>query len=119
ACQSCSPLEHPLRWSLAVVLVLAISLHVCDHGVRGLQHFVSSYTRVESASMTSSRIGNCALIVIYGWRYPARSVPALYSPLGHMLVRVVAWLCPRLKPGHKGCSHRRDTEEQRHGRSTI
>jgi hypothetical protein len=33
---------------------------------RGLQHFASSYTSIESASTTSSRIGNCAPIVIYG-----------------------------------------------------
>jgi len=42
--------------------------------------------------MTSSRIGNCAAIVIYGWHYPACSVLALYPPLGPMPVRVVAWL---------------------------
>jgi hypothetical protein len=56
---------------------------------RGWQPFASLYTSVERASMTSLRIGNYAPIVIYGWRSPARSVPALYPPLGRMPVRVV------------------------------
>src|SRR2546421_9934761 len=85
----------------------------------GLQHFVSLYTTVERASTTSPRIGNCAPIVTHGWRYPARSVPALYPLLGRMPVRVVALLCPPLRPGCRGCRYRRETEEQRHGRSAI
>jgi len=67
--------------------------------------------------MTSPRIGNYAPIVIYGWRSPARSVLALYPPLGPMPVRVVGWRCPRWRPGRKGCNpmfDRRDAEEQRH-----
>jgi hypothetical protein len=50
-------------------------------GPREEQPFANLYTNVERASMTSPRIGNCAPIVIYGWRSPARSVPALYPPL--------------------------------------
>ena len=40
-----------------------------------------SYTVIDRIA-ESSRIGNCAPIVIYGWRYPARSVPALYTSAG-------------------------------------